>query len=198
MNGGAVMLAGWRDPVHDSQAAFRAILAAFSEPGTIVTLPVAVAGPMPLDPATNTVLLALADYETPLWLCPQADTAAVQAYLRFHSGCPLTRAASEAAFALVCVAQGLTDLAHYAQGSMDYPDRSTTLLVQVPSLVDGPPRLLTGPGIATTRMLQVAGLPLDFTVLWQRNGARFPMGVDLIFCCGDQLACLPRTTRIDA
>lgn len=191
------LLPGWADAVHDAQASFRTIMAALSEPGIVRTMPVAIDGPAPLASATTAVTLTLADLDTPLWLDPALGSEAVRTYLRFHCGCPCTDAPEDAAFAIVA-APGSLSLQAFAQGSMEYPDRSSTLFVQVPALTGGPTRTLSGPGIAATRQLQVAGLPGDFDAQWRANGAGFPTGVDLIFCCGNQIVALPRTTRIFA
>lgn len=193
------LLPGLADPVHDAQAGFRVILAAMSEPGTVHNMPVSVIAPAPLHPATAAVILTLADLETPVWLDLEARHAAgleqLHTYLRFHCSSPITAVPSEAAFAIV-TNPVLLRLQDFAQGSMEYPDQSTTLLVQVGSLSQGPQRLLSGPGIRGQRLLQVDGLGLDFDAGWRISHAGFPLGVDLILCCGNQIAALPRTTQI--
>lgn len=193
------LLPGFGDLVHDSQATFRVLLAALSEPGTVQVMPVAVIGPAPLGPAMTATVLTLTDLETPVWLDVADEVAArrVIRYLAFHCGCTCTDVQAAAAFALVTQPEQM-QLAGFAQGSMAYPDRAATLLVQVASLTDGPERMLSGPGIGTEHAMQVAGLPPDFDEQWRANGTGFPTGVDLVFCCGDRIVGLPRTTRIDA
>ena len=200
------LLPAFADLVHDSQATFRVLLAALSAPGTVHEFPVAVMGPDPLCTAATAALLTLADMETPVWLDVinhVADEVAnniaarrVTHYLSFHCGCPITDVPAVAAFALITHPEQLS-LVGFAQGSMAYPDRSTMLLVQVASLSDGPQRTLSGPGIRTRQALRIAGLPADFDEQWRVNGASFPTGVDLVFCCGNRIVALPRTTRID-
>jgi alpha-D-ribose 1-methylphosphonate 5-triphosphate synthase subunit PhnH len=167
-----------------------------AEPGSIQFMPVDIKGPAPLDSATTALVLTLADFETPVWLAPEADLSATQSYLRFHCGCPLVNDAARATFAILAGPHRQLDLSSFAQGSMEYPDRSTTLLIQVSSLSSGPVRVLSGPGIAGTRMLRVEGLPENFDTQWGENAAGFPLGVDVVFCCGNAIAGLPRTTRI--
>ncbi len=193
------LLPGFEDLVHDSQATFRVLLAAISEPGTVREIPVAVTGPDPLDTAMTAAVLTLADLDTPVWLDidDEANAQRVVHYLSFHCGCMAVDVPTAAAFALFTRPQRL-QLARFAQGSMAYPDRATMLLVQVASLSGGPDRILTGPGIRSKQVFQVAGLPADFDEQWRVNGAGFPTGVDIIFCCGDRIIGLPRTTRIDA
>jgi alpha-D-ribose 1-methylphosphonate 5-triphosphate synthase subunit PhnH len=189
------LLPAWTDSVHAAQATFRVVLKALSEPGLRQTLPVAVAGPTPLHAATTAVCLALLDLETPVWCDDAAHTPAVASYLRFHCGCPLLDDPAAAVFALMADSADLR-LDRFAQGTMEYPDRSTTLLIQVPTLVDGPPRVVSGPGIGEARELRVGGLPEDFDAHWRDNTAAFPLGVDILFCCCNDIIGLPRTTRI--
>lgn len=189
------LLPAWDDSVHASQATFRCVLKALAEPGMVRSLPVEVAGPEPLGAAATAFCLALADFETPVWCDAAASTPAVASYLRFHCGCPLVSDPHDAAFALIADPGELV-LERFAQGSMEYPDRSATVLIQVPSLDHGPVRLLSGPGIAQTQTLRAAGLPRDFDARWRANVDGFPLGVDVVFCCGGKIVGLPRTTRI--
>lgn len=86
------------------------------------------------------------------------------------------------------------------QGTDSYPDRSATVVVEMPTL--GGDRLtLEDPGIdgvARFDATDTDGGALDATFLaaWQANNGRFPGGVDLVLTCGDRLAALPRTTRV--
>lgn len=190
------LLPAWSDPVHDAQASFRCVLKALAEPGLIQYLPVIPAGPVPLNAACTALCLTLADLETPVWLGSGVRSPAVELYLRFHCGCPLTSDPAMASFAIIDMPHHGFALDRFAQGSLEYPDRSTTLLIQVPGLDDGRMRLLSGPGIPNMRMLRIDGLPTNFDALWEKNATSFPLGVDLIFCCGNAIVGLPRTTQI--
>lgn len=193
------LLPAWDDNVHAAQASFRRVLKALSEPGLIQRMPVTLAAPAPFDVATAALCLTLADLETPVWLDAAMRSPAVESYLRFHCGCPLIDERAAAQFAVLAAPLDQSAqlvLADFTQGSMEYPDRSATLLIQVASLDSGPGRLLSGPGIPAVRTLHVAGLPDDFDAAWQQNHAAFPLGVDIIFCCGDAIVGLPRTTTI--
>ena len=90
----------------------------------------------------------------------------------------------------------LPAVAGFALGTEEEPQRGATLIVQVPSLLDVRGWRLTGPGIESMRWLNVAGLPVGFLAQWNQNRAAFPCGMDLILCCGERLAALPRTVRI--
>jgi len=184
--------AAFADPVFESQANFRAVLRAMSRPGEIVGAGAGLAPPAPLQ-AAAAALLTLADYETPLWLAPEVAASEIGAWLRFHTGAPLVAEPSRAAFAWTR-AEGL-DLAGFAVGEPAYPDRSTTLVVEVERL-GGDDLVLSGPGVKGERRFGFAPRPAVFLEQWEENGAAFPLGVDLILCCGERLAALPRTTRI--
>ncbi len=56
---------------------------------------------------------------------------------------------------------------------------------------------LTGPGIQKESRLKVDGLTGNFWPEWKMNHSRYPLGVDVIFTAGKDLAALPRTTRAD-
>jgi alpha-D-ribose 1-methylphosphonate 5-triphosphate synthase subunit PhnH len=190
---------GFADPVFDAQSVFRAVMDAMARPGTIAEVSSLAAPPAPLSGTAVAVALTLCDHDTPLWLdAPLAASEAVRAYLAFHSGAPCTDRPADAAFALVTNAVPLTGLGDFAQGTQEYPDRSTTLILQVETLSNevGSHFTLEGPGIETTAWLSIAPLPPNFIAQWQENRARFPRGVDLILAAPGKIACLPRTVRI--
>jgi alpha-D-ribose 1-methylphosphonate 5-triphosphate synthase subunit PhnH len=191
-----LLLPAWDHPVHDAQATFRSILKALSEPGTVQALSVMVAGPAPLMPATTALCLTLLDFETSVWLQGCAALPAVRSYLGFHCGCVLADAPADAAFAVLPDAEAGFDLTHFPQGQAEYPDRAATLLIQVPSLDSGPRFTISGPGIRGTGTLQVGGLPSHFNAMWRANTGSFPLGVDIVFCCGNAIVGLPRTTHL--
>ena len=182
---------GFADPVHDSQACFRAVLDALARPGTIHTLHAPADPPPPLDRATAAVLLTLADIDTPLWLDAAAEPAAP--WIAFHCGAPRA-ALPKSAFA---VALQPVPLDHLPPGTDDAPEDGATLILQVAALGQGRPLRLTGPGLQHPRTLAVDGLGAAFVAEWAANAARFPRGIDLILCTGDHMAALPRTLRIE-
>ena len=188
---------GFADPVMEAQATFRALMDAMARPGTICRLSTVVSPPAPLPPVAAAVALALCDHDTPLWLDPPlAASEAVRTWLAFHCGAPLTEAPGEALFALAAEPARLPELALFGQGTQDYPDRSTTLILAVATLEDGPALQLKGPGIERRARLAAAPLPPRFSAGWAANGERFPRGVDLVLAAPGAVACLPRTTRI--
>jgi alpha-D-ribose 1-methylphosphonate 5-triphosphate synthase subunit PhnH len=123
---------GFADPVFDAQATFKAVMDAMARPGTIVPIQPLAAPPAPLSATAAAIALTLCDHDTPLWLDTRlAESAAVYSWLGFHTGAPLVGMPREAAFALVAISAGLPQLADFAQGTQEYPDRSTTIILQV-------------------------------------------------------------------
>lgn len=182
-------------PAFESQATFRALMDALARPGEIRRIP-GVTAPAPLLPATAAILRSLADYETPVWLDARiAQESAAVDWIRFHTGAPITRDANEAAFAVIADAGDMPRFAEFAQGTAEYPDKSTTIIVQMDSF-DGEAFTLAGPGIKTERVVTLGALPGDFLDRWAENRALFPRGIDLVLVSGEQAIALPRTVRI--
>jgi len=193
---GYVPQPGYDDPVAGAQSAFRAALHALAHPGTLVRTAPPRGVPPGLSPAMTALLLTLADADTPLWLPPGTDRATL-GYLRFHCASPMADDPAEARFVAVPAGAAPPPLAACRQGEPAYPDRSATLLLEVQSLTAGRAVTLRGPGIAARAPLAAAGLPGDFWRQWRDNHGRFPLGVDVLLTCGDQLCGLPRTTLVE-
>lgn len=197
---------GFAQPVHAAQQAFRALLEAMARPGRIHTLPEPVlAGVEPpgLPRGLTALLLTLLDAETSLWV----DDALVGEhgldYLRFHTGVRTLSYAGDAAFAVGSANRIPPEIwSALNAGTDEVPQSGATLLIEVPSLPSQgtapavTPLLLRGPGIESEQTLAVGGLDAAF---WQARAAlesEYPRGIDLILCCGDTLAAIPRTTRV--
>ena len=179
---------GFSNPAIQSAHAFRSVMEAMARPGKIHDIAGA-EPPAPLSKAAGAVLLTLCDTDTPVYLAGKADCDAVRAWLAFHTGAPLM-GPSHAMFA-VGTWDALVPLSAYPVGTSEYPDRSTTLIVEQDELTTG--ALLTGPGIKES-----ASLNLPETAAFQVNRSMFPLGLDFIFTCGHQLAALPRSTIVSA
>ena len=190
---------GFDDASRGSQSVFRAAMDAMARPGTIGRLRNRLTVPPPLSAEAAALALTLCDYETPLWIDEAlASAPEVADYLRFHTGAAIVGAQRDAAFALVSDPSGLPDLGSFGLGALDYPDRSTTLIVQVQRLDDRFGWRLTGPGIAGQARLWVEPMPPHFVAQRQALGLLFPRGMDIFFVAEARLAGLPRTTRVEA
>jgi len=187
------------DTVFAAQSAFRAVMNALSRPGSIHTLSFEGQPPAAMMPATAALALTLFDQDTPVWLDgAMSETTNVADWLRFHANCPVTADMSQSQFALIGNAAKTPEFDRFAPGTSDYPDRSTTLIVQVESLGDGPEFELRGPGIDGTTVLKALLQPSDIVERLEANVALFPLGIDLILVAGNSISALPRTTRITA
>lgn len=185
----------FQDPVLESQGVFRSLLTAMSRPGEVVALDVDFRSPRPLSPAAGALLLTLADLETPVWLDAAADNEAVRNLLRFGCACPLTASPAEAAFAVVTKIDQAPPFTEFNVGTDEYPDRSTTLIIDVAELYDDRGAVLEGPGVESPRRFGFAPCPPAFWVQALDNHRLYPRGVDWIFCCGGTIVSLPRSTR---
>lgn len=189
---------GFADPTLDSQQAFRSIMDAFAHPGRIEA-PVSVSDPpAPLHHAAVAVALTLLDHDTPVWLSPSARSGPAADFLRFHCGCPIIAAAGEAGFVIVASPEECPDLDDLAIGDDRYPDRSATVIMQLPALSGGSPLSLRGPGIDGERRIMPDGLPTGFAGKWADNHRLYPCGIDMIFTSGRDLVALPRTIKVEA
>lgn len=188
--------AGFSDPVFQSQAAFRALLAALSEPGLPQSVGAGIAPPEGLQAATATALLTLTDYETPIWLPPALRDGPAGAWLRFHCGATLVAEPRRAAFAVIDGAAPAPLLADFDPGNDQFPDRSTTIIVQCKALDGGEAVTLAGPGILGSCSVAPAGLRPGFWAEVAANNAAYPLGVDLLLSHADGVIGLPRSTQI--
>ncbi|WP_421476010.1 phosphonate C-P lyase system protein PhnH, partial [Agrobacterium tumefaciens] len=142
------------------------------------------------------VLLALCDHDTPVWLSGALRKTTVPGWIGFHTGAVTTEEKSAAHFAVIEAGSAIASFGLFSQGSQEYPDRSTTVIIELPDLDGGRELLLSGPGIRHINIISPSGLPDIFPRLWAENNAIFPRGIDIILTAGDKFVCLPRTTRI--
>lgn len=183
-------------PVQDAQHSFRRLLKAMSEPGAIVALHQLRHGWQPLNVATTSVLLTLADNDTPVWISSALHNDIVSQSLRFHTNAPLVDQPQQATFAVASDAISGEQLNALCEGSAVAPETSATLIVQVSSLSGGRMLRLTGAGIAEERMI-APQLPNCILHELTERPHPFPLGVDLILTCGERLLAIPRTTHVE-
>lgn len=180
---------GFTEPAEQSAHAFRAILESMARPGTLSRLSGA-CPPLPLSVAAGTALLTLADSTTPIHLAGAADCQPVRDWVAFHIGAQIV-SAEQSTFA-IGLWHDLQPLGRFRIGDPDYPDRAATLIVLSEALTNQG-ACLTGPGIKT-----FARLSLPAIDAFQQNAALFPLGLDFLFTAGDQIAGLPRSTKVEA
>jgi alpha-D-ribose 1-methylphosphonate 5-triphosphate synthase subunit PhnH len=188
--------AGFSNAVVAAQATFRAVMEAMARPGSLHRVGAEVGVPHGLMPATAALSLTLFDHDTPIWIDDQLG--GIAPWIRFHTGAPITADPADAGFALASDAAALPELERFALGTPEYPDRSTTIILQVPSLVVGRSYQLRGPGIDGVATLCIADSAGDLIDRLTINAVLFPRGIDLVLVHDDTIIAIPRTTRLAA
>jgi alpha-D-ribose 1-methylphosphonate 5-triphosphate synthase subunit PhnH len=195
----AELPAGFADKVLSAQSTFRSVMDAMARPGSVQRIVAATGAPAAMMRGAAAIALTLFDHDTPVWLDPpMSETLDVSKWLKFHTGAPIVADSSICSFALIGDPRALPSLDRFAFGSNEYPDRSTTLILQVESLTQGSTLELRGPGIDGTAVLQAAIQPADLIDRLSVNAALFPRGVDVVLVHDDTIVAIPRTTRIVA
>lgn len=188
---------GFADKVLSAQSTFRSVMEAMARPGSVRRIAPVVSAPGPMMRGTAAIALTLFDHDTPLWCdAPMSESSDVLKWLKFHTGAPVVRDTSVSSFALVADADSLPALQGFALGSNEYPDRSTTLILQVDSLAEGPAFELRGPGIDGIARLQASVKPGDLFARLAINDVLFPRGIDVVLVADDAVVAIPRTTRL--
>ena len=195
----AELPAGFADKVLSAQSTFRSVMDAMARPGVVQRIVATSGMPAPMMRATTSIALTLFDHDTPIWLDPRmSETSEVTKWLKFHTSAPVIADSSICSFALIGDPNGLPGLDRFAFGSNEYPDRSTTLILPVGSLAQGPVFELRGPGIDGTATLQAPIQPADLFERLAINAALFPRGIDVMLVADDAVVAIPRTTRLVA
>jgi len=195
----AELPAGFADKVLCAQATFRSVMDAMARPGSVQRVAGVAGAPAAMMRGTAAIALTLFDHDTPIWLDSRmSETADVSKWLKFHTSAPVIADSSICSFALIGDARALPALDRFAFGSNEYPDRSTTLILQVESLTQGPAVELRGPGIDGAATLRAMLQPADLFERLAINAALFPRGIDVVLVADDAVVAIPRTTRLVA
>jgi alpha-D-ribose 1-methylphosphonate 5-triphosphate synthase subunit PhnH len=193
----AELPAGFADKVLSAQSTFRCVMNAMARPGSVQRIVSAAGTPPAMMRGTAAMALTLFDHDTPVWLdARMSATADVANWLKFHTSAPVVADSSIAGFALVGDPESLAPLDRFVFGSNEYPDRSTTLILQVESLTNGPAVELRGPGIDGTAALRASIQPHDLFERLAINATLFPRGIDVVLVHDDSIVAIPRTTRL--
>ena len=195
----AELPAGFADKVLSAQSTFRCVMDAMARPGTVQQVIASVGTPGPMMRGTAAIALTLFDHDTPIWLdARMSESSEVAKWLKFHSGAPVLDDPSVCHFALIGNGSALPDLSRFSFGTNEYPDRSTTLILQVDSLKHGSAFELRGPGIDGTALLRAMIEPVDLFERLAINETLFPRGIDVVLVSGEAIVAIPRTTRLVA
>ena len=213
----ALLGRGFELPAQAAQQTFRSVLEAMARPGRIQAIaPSASAGMQApgIGIGLCAVLLTLLDAECSLHIDAALPGDRLSPYLRFHTGVRIEADSAASDFVLLGAAHIEAGIwLRLGRGSDEAPQRGATLIVEVPALDvavstslpsnlpsglhSGQRLCLRGPGIETVQRLSVTGLGADFWRARIAAQADFPRGVDLLLCCGERIAALPRSTLIE-
>jgi alpha-D-ribose 1-methylphosphonate 5-triphosphate synthase subunit PhnH len=186
-------LPGFFDSVQDAQTTFRSLLNALAHPGESHPITARLTPPKGLHSACAAACLTLFDIDTLIWLQPGLSPEA-ENWLQFHTGCRFTSDPVQAQFAVVWQTDLLPDLMTFNWGTAEYPESSTTLLIQIGRAV-GKQVTVQGPGILGERSI-APDLPAQFWTQWQVNVKAYPLGIDVFLCSATEIIGLPRTLDI--
>jgi alpha-D-ribose 1-methylphosphonate 5-triphosphate synthase subunit PhnH len=188
-------LPGFKDPVHNAQQTFRGLMESLAQPGQPRQIPVKLSTPDGLTSACAAACLSLLDFETTVWIQPGLGERVYQ-WLLFHTGCRIVKDPWHSTFAIIHHSLAMPDLSRFSAGTAEFPENSTTLLLQVKDFDQGHPVILRGPGIQTIQQISPQ-LPVQFWQQWQANTARYPLGVDIFLFAKNSVIGLPRATQVE-
>jgi alpha-D-ribose 1-methylphosphonate 5-triphosphate synthase subunit PhnH len=189
--------AGSYDKVLSAQSTFRSVMNAMAHPGSVHKVTSTASAPPPLMPGSAAIALTLFDHDTPIWLDSRmSEYPEVASWLKFHSGAPVVTKPSFSSFAVVADGCALPELDSFSFGTSEYPDRSTTVILQVESLRQGCSYELRGPGINGAIVLRATIEPKDLFERLAINATLFPRGLDVVLVSNDEIVAIPRTTRL--
>lgn len=178
------------------QATFRTLLHAMSHPGAVQDLPPAREDDGPWG-AALVVLQSLLDHEVTFHVA--ADESLPREQLLRRTGArsvdlPL------ADFVLTDAAHALEAIEAAREGAFEAPEDSATVVVVCDQVGTGSTAVeVSGPGVDGDRRFAVDGLPAELFPALARRNAIFPGGIDVVLVDrGQQVACIPRSTRMRA
>ena len=195
----AELPAGFADKVLSAQSTFRSVMDAMARPGSVQRIAAVAGTPAGMMRGTAAIALTLFDHDTPIWLdARMSATSHVAKWLKFHTSAPVIADSAISSFALIGEPKDMPALDSFAFGSNEYPDRSTTLILQVDSLSQGPAYQLRGPGIDGVSTLRATIEPRDLFARLAINATLFPRGIDVVLVDDASIVAIPRTTRLVA
>ena len=181
-------------PAQEEQATFRALLDAMARPGTIHSLP-----PRRVEDGkwggALLVLQALLDHEVTFHVLNEESLTHEQLLRRTGArSAPL----AQADFVLASGDAAIAAVEDAREGGFEEPERSATVALLADSLgIGGLTLTLSGPGIQSTAVLSLDGLPVAAFEVLRGRTVTFPQGVDVILVDpAGHVAAIPRSTRI--
>lgn len=184
---------GFKDKTFESQEAFRLILQATSNPGKKIQFTNDYHSRENLNASSINIIFTLLDLDTNVFI-QSAQESNISNFIKLHTGAPITKNKVESDFAVVT--DGDLDFDSFNEGLDQYPDKATTLIIQIHSMSQGEDFVLSGPGIKNSNRITLSGIPHNFKEKVNANSSKFPLGVDIFLTCKNELISLPRTIKI--
>ncbi len=187
------------EPVAAAQITFRTLLMAMATPGTVHRL-----APRAGESPEAAVCFALLDHEVQFAVVAQdgRETGVFVRQIALDTG-SIVGEIEDASFILTYGALPAEAWHVVRRGTLAFPDAGATVVYILPAVGEahtGVPSVmltLSGPGIETTQMVTLAGLPATEYAAWQHANRDYPMGVDAIFVDNaGRVVCLPRSSTI--
>ncbi len=174
---------------------FQAVRTALEHPWAAVCLPKFDGVPWPVNNASATLLATWVHPETPVWtdLCWDSDPAA---RLQQECGCILVTEPCMARVAFIADPLRIPPLGQFYLGEDDHPERSTTLILQVPGFSAPNCRLRSAGGGGYWRQAIPDGLPTHFWSDWDDQRRYLPFGIDIFFTRANTLVALLRGQQL--
>jgi alpha-D-ribose 1-methylphosphonate 5-triphosphate synthase subunit PhnH len=182
---------GFDDPALGSQQTFRAILDAMGHPGQLITIRENPCAPDVFNSASAAACLTLLDYETPVWTDIDWRSPAIS-WLQFVCGSSVVTEPCMANFAIITQPATMPPLDYFRIGRYEYPDKATTIVVQVDDIYPGTDKKYSNIFVNKTARLEIKGVTENFWYQWQQLSSRHPLGIDIFFTCDDVLTVLPK------
>jgi alpha-D-ribose 1-methylphosphonate 5-triphosphate synthase subunit PhnH len=170
---------------------FQAVRIALEHPGVAVHLPKFVGFPWPVNNASAALLAAWVSPETPVWTDLSWDSEPA-ARLQQNCGCSLVTEPCMARVAFIADPLRILPLRQFYLGEDDQPERSTTLILQVPGFSVPNGRLRYVSGGVRRRQARPTGLPTHFWSDWEDQRRFRPFGIDVFCTRADTMVVLPR------
>ena len=187
---------GFDDPALESPNTFRSILAAMENPGQLSTICENPNAPAAFNSASAATCLALLDHETPVWTDVDWQNPVVN-WLQFGCRCSVVTEPCMAQFVIITKPATMPSLDTFRIGRFEYPDKATTMVVQVDDILPVEEKEYFDSDVFSTTHLELKGISQNFMDQWRQISTRYPFGIDIFITCEDVLTVLPKTKHIE-
>lgn len=193
------------DEVYGAQAHFRSLIDSMARPGKINGFTATEIRPVGgMSVPTALVAFALLNRDASYYCA--YDSNELEAYLRVNTGSS-PEELSEADFILVQGSDSPDLVELSKEGILTYPETGASFIIEVAGVyeheeADTLQLRLSGPGVAGSRDIWVAGWQAAWVEALMDKNAEFPLGVDTILTFESrdgaaQVCCLPRSTKVE-